>query len=69
MIRKQFEVLLAESQNTGKVMCIALHPWIIGMPHRIGDLTEAFDYMRSHDGVWFATGTEIIEAYLQQAGT
>jgi hypothetical protein len=66
MIRRQFDVLLEESQHTGKVMCIALHPWIIGMPHRIGDLTDALDYMQSHSGVWFATGSEIADAYLAQ---
>jgi len=68
MIRRQFDVLYAEGAQTGKVMCIALHPYIIGVPHRIGDLTEALDYVASHAGVWFATGSEIIEAYLQATG-
>jgi allantoinase len=68
MIRRQFDVLYAEGQRTGKVMCIALHPWIIGVPHRIGALIGALDHIASHPAVWFATGSEIIDAYLAQAG-
>ena len=47
-------------------MCIALHPWLTGVPHRIRALTEALDYVASHKGVWFATGSEIVDAYLAQ---
>ena len=68
MIRRQFDVLHAEGQKTGKVMCIALHPWIIGVPHRIGALIGALDHIASHPAVWFATGSEIVDAYLAQAG-
>ena len=66
MIRRQCDVLLEEGKTNGRVMCIALHPWIIGQPHRIGDLADALDYMKSKPGVWFATGREIIDAYLEQ---
>ena len=62
MIRRQFDVLFSEAQTNAKVMCIALHPWIIGQPHRIGDLADALDYICGHAGVWLATGREIIEA-------
>jgi peptidoglycan/xylan/chitin deacetylase (PgdA/CDA1 family) len=66
MIRRQFDILHAEGRATGKVMCIALHPWIIGVPHRIGALIGALDYIASHSSVWFATGGEIVDAYLGQ---
>ena len=66
MIRRQFEVLHEESQTSARVMCIALHPWIIGVPHRIGDLIEALDFIVGKPGVWFATGSEIVDAYLAQ---
>ena len=59
MIRRQFEVLYEEGRETGKVMCIALHPWIIGQPHRIGPLVDALDFIAAHAGVWFATGSEV----------
>lgn len=66
MIRRQFDVLYEESWETGMVMCIALHPYLTGVPHRIRALTSALDYIASHQGVWFATGSEIVDAYLAQ---
>jgi len=66
MIRRQFEVLHEEAQTSARVMCIALHPWIIGVPHRIGDFIDALDFIVGKPGVWFATGSEIIEAYLSR---
>lgn len=66
MVRRQFDVLYAESEKTAKVMCIALHPFLIGVPHRIGALGPLLDYIGRHDGVWWATGNEIAEAYRAQ---
>jgi peptidoglycan/xylan/chitin deacetylase (PgdA/CDA1 family) len=47
-------------------MAIALHPFLIGAPHRIRTLDRALRYIASHGKVWFATGSEIIEAYRAQ---
>ncbi len=69
MMRRQFDVLYAEGQESGRVMCIALHPWIIGVPHRIGPFIEALDYIIGHRDIWLATGSEIIDAYLAQTST
>ena len=48
-----------------QVMAICLHPYLIGVPHRIAGLDSAPKYMRSHAGVWFATGEEIVRHWLQ----
>ena len=66
MLRRQFNTLYRESVETGsgRVMAICLHPFIIGVPHRIGALDDALSYISSHDGVWKATGCEIINHYL-----
>ena len=37
-------------------MAICLHPYLIGVPHRIKGLDDAVSYIAAHDGVWFATG-------------
>jgi len=58
-----FDVLHAEGGKSAKAMCIALHPFLIGAPHRIKYLDEALKHITSHDGVWLATGSEIISAY------
>jgi len=63
MILDQFEVLYEESAITGKVMCIALHPFITGVPFRALHLDAALTLMREREGVWFATGSQIIDAY------
>lgn len=58
-IRRQFDVLYAEGGTSGRVMAIALHPYLSGHPHRIGALDSALGYVRSHADVWLTTGREI----------
>jgi allantoinase len=67
-IRAAFDVYYREGARSGRVMAIALHPNLSGVPHRIDALTAALDYICGHDGVWLATGSEIVDCYLAQAG-
>ncbi|HEY4318965.1 MAG TPA: polysaccharide deacetylase family protein [Herbaspirillum sp.] len=67
MIRRQFDVLYREGEASGRVMAIALHPYLIGQPHRIDALDEALEYICRHEGVWRATGSEIARHYATQA--
>jgi allantoinase len=62
----EFDVLYAEGAHSGKVMNIAVHPFIMGQPHRIDHLARALDYILSHSGVWCATGADIVAHYRQQ---
>jgi peptidoglycan/xylan/chitin deacetylase (PgdA/CDA1 family) len=59
----QFEGLLADSERHARVMGIPLHPMIIGQPLRAKYLQRALAEMKKRDRVWFATGSEIIDAY------
>ncbi|MEO7774028.1 MAG: polysaccharide deacetylase family protein [Steroidobacteraceae bacterium] len=61
VIRRQFDVLYRESveSGSGTVMCIPIHPYLVGRPHRIAAFEEALGYIAGHDDVWFATGREI----------
>ncbi len=63
MIRRQFDVLYREGAESGRVMAIALHPYLSGMPHRIGALDSALAYICGHAGVWCATGEEIVNHF------
>ena len=63
MIRRQFDTLYREGAQSGRVMAICLHPFVIGVPHRIGALDSALAYILRHEGVWRATGSEIVEHY------
>ena len=49
-------------------MAIALHPYLIGVPHRIGAFDAALKYICKHKKVWKATGSEIARHYLAQIG-
>jgi allantoinase len=65
-ICETFDVLYEEGRKNGRVMAIALHPFLMGVPHRIRYLDKALRYIASHQKVWFATGSEIIQAYRRQ---
>jgi allantoinase len=66
MIKRQFDVLYREGAESGRVMAICLHPFIIGVPHRIGALDGALKHICAHQGVWLATGQEIVDHYLKE---
>lgn len=63
MLQDQFDVLYEEAASTGKIMCVATHPFITGVPFRSKYLAAALRHMRSREDVWFATGSEILSAY------
>ena len=62
--KRQFDVLYEEGAESGRVMCIALHPGLIGQPHRVKYFADALAYILGHKGVWAATADEIAEYYL-----
>ena len=66
MIRRQFDVLYREGAESGRVMAIALHPYLSGVPHRIDALDAALAYIVRHERVWLATGAEIAAHYAAQ---
>lgn len=63
----QFDQLYEEGATSGRVMCLALHPFIISQPFRHKYLVKALEYICSHDGVWKTTGDEIAHWYLKHA--
>jgi allantoinase len=69
MICDSFDVLYREGERHGRVMCIALHPHIIGQPNKIGALRSALSHITAHDKVWLTTGSEIIDAFKAHDGS
>ena len=65
MITDHFDVLYQDSSDQAFVMCIGLHPFLIGQPHRLRWLDKALDYIRGHKGVWFARGCDIASWYYE----
>jgi peptidoglycan/xylan/chitin deacetylase (PgdA/CDA1 family) len=61
--RDQFDRLRAEGAAQPRVMAIAVHPYIHGVPHRIKYFEAVYDYIRKKKGVWLTTGEAIYEWY------
>lgn len=59
----QFDALYADSAKQPRVLGLPLHPMITGQPLRIRYLARALAHMKKHERVWFATGSEILDAY------
>ena len=62
-IKDQFDVLYEEGKANGRVMAIALHPYIIGIPFRHKYFELALEYIVRHKDVWLTTGGEIAKWY------
>ena len=56
-----FERVYAEAQRRPKVMAIAVHPYISGVPHRIKYFERVFQTLQKEDGVVFWTGERILQ--------
>ena len=66
MIIDQFDVLHAEGERSARVMCVALHPYLVGQAHRVRPLERALEHIAGRDDVWIATGREIADWYLRE---
>ncbi len=63
MIVDQFDILRQDGQETGRVMAIGLHPYLINQPFRHKYLDKALAYIMSHDDVWITTSDDIAAWY------
>jgi len=63
MIVDAFEVMHGECVQRPLVMGIALHPYIVGWPHRFKHLARALRHIcrRADDRVWFTTSGQIAD--------
>ena len=63
MICDQFDMLYEDGAKTGRVMAIALHPFLIGHPHRAKYFANALAHITARREVWVTTGAEIVDWY------
>jgi allantoinase len=61
--KRHFARLYRESEEQAKIMAVALHPWIVGVPHRIDYLDALLAHVRGHAGVTTLRGGEIADWY------
>ena len=63
MLKEGFDTLYRDGAHNGRLLVLNLHPWLIGQPFRIDYLDEALGYIMRHQGVWAASGSEIVDWY------
>ncbi len=59
----QFDQIYADAQNSARVMALVVHPYIMGVPHRLKYFRRALEHIRAHGDVLFWTGEEILDWY------
>ena len=64
--KAQFDQLYSESADITRIMAISLHPYITGVPHRIGYLENILAYIRNKPGVLMWTGEKLLDWYRTQ---
>lgn len=57
-----FDAMLEQSRTAPLVMGIALHPYIVGQPHRLKPLRAALEHIARHrDDIWLTTAGAIAD--------
>lgn len=67
MVVDAYEQLHADSAKSGRVMTIALHPFVIGQPFRHKYLDQALAFLAAQPDIWLTTSDDIAAHYLEQS--
>lgn len=65
---EHFDRLYEDSASATRVMAISVHPYISGVPHRIGHLERLYRHILSRPGVVMWTGEQILDWYRSTSG-
>ena len=63
LLKESFDSLYRDGAQSGRLLVLNLHPWLIGQPFRIGYLDDALGTIMRRQGVWASTGSEIVDWY------
>jgi peptidoglycan/xylan/chitin deacetylase (PgdA/CDA1 family) len=66
IVKDQFEQLHADSATSGRVMALALHPFVIGQPFRHKYLDQVLGYLAAQPDVWLTTSDDIATHFREQ---
>ncbi len=67
IVQDTFDGLYRDGVQSGRLMVINIHPWIMGQPWRSKYLDRALAHIAAHEAVWKATGRDIIDWYQKTA--
>jgi peptidoglycan/xylan/chitin deacetylase (PgdA/CDA1 family) len=60
----QFEQIHADAADSARVMALVVHPYLMGVPHRVKHLRRVIEVIRQKRDVLFWTGAQIADWYL-----
>ena len=63
---RQYDRLATEGEKSGTVMCIPLHSYLIGQPHRIGAFGAVLEHIARDGRAWISRAGEIVDSYRAQ---
>jgi allantoinase len=63
MLQDSFDTVYREGEDNGRLMVLNWRPWLMGQPFRVRYLRPALEYIMGQQGVWAATGSEIVDWY------
>ncbi|HEY7167330.1 MAG TPA: polysaccharide deacetylase family protein [Candidatus Binatia bacterium] len=66
--KKSFDTFYKESKLFHTYCQFSLHPFLVGRPGRIEVLDELIQYVKGHEGIWYATTEEVAGRVLECAG-
>jgi hypothetical protein len=59
----QFAQIYADSADSARIMALSVHPYIMGVPHRLKYFRRIFEVIRKKPDVLFWTGSQIADWY------
>jgi allantoinase len=69
MVKDAYEQLHADAAHGGRVLALALHPFVTGQAFRAKYFDQALEFLSGQPGVWLTTSDEIAEHYRRTAGS
>ena len=60
----QFNQIYSDAADSARIVALVIHPYIMGVPHRLRYFREALEHIRKHDDAVFWTGEQIHDWYV-----
>jgi allantoinase len=64
-VEASLSTLLTDTPETARILPIAVHPFIMGQPHRFPTFVKMLEMVKNHPGVAFMTATQVYEWYVE----
>jgi len=62
-VGEALEALATDGRQSARTLCLGVHPWLLGQPHRIRYLDETLRMLATSPDVWMTTGSVVADAY------